>query len=351
MKLRFEQLAGNLRQGLAKAYLVCGDEPWQQLRAADMVRKQAQAAGYSDRRVLEAGKSFDWNALAFESSALSLFSEMILLDLRLPGGKPGAEGSRALAAWAKDPPEGTVLLVTAGRLDRKAMNGAWVRALDAAGVVLQVWPLTGRTLSDWVTARFRESGLEATREAVQYLVARVEGNLLAADQEIEKLALLRPPGRLDTDSLMAAVSDSARYDVFDLSDALLAGDVPRSVAVLDALRGEGTPEVLVLWSIANAVRVMVAAAYAAQQGQAPPPGWPRFPRERVALYRQALRRVSRPRWEELLRRCARTDARIKSDAGADKWQELLQLAIAVTGRGPKMLPRPTRAMADWLLEA
>ncbi|MEA3413600.1 MAG: DNA polymerase III subunit delta [Pseudomonadota bacterium] len=344
MKLRFEQLAGSLGKGLAKSYLVCGDEPWQLLRAADLIRERAREAGYSDRRVLEAGKSFDWGALAAESSNMSLFSEMILLDLRLPGGKPGSDGGRALAAWANHPPEGSALLMTTGRLDRRAMNSAWVRALDTAGIVLQVWPLTGRALFDWVTARFRDRGLDATRDAVQLLVARVEGNLLAADQEIEKLGLLRPPGRLDAESLMAAVADSARYDVFDLSDALLAADVPRSVRILDILHAEGTPEVLVLWSIANAVRLMAAAAHSAQQGEAPPPGWPRFPRERVALYRNALRRFPRHHWEELLRRCARADATIKTDAGADKWQELLQLALSVTGRGPDLAPLRRRGV-------
>ncbi|SFM58582.1 DNA polymerase III, delta subunit [Ectothiorhodospira mobilis] len=339
MQIKPEQLEAHLEKGLAPVYLLSGDEPLQMMEAADAVRAAARARGHTERLVFSADAGFDWGRLREAAQSLSLFASRRILELRLPTGKPGAEGGRALEAYAAQPPEDTVLLVQCPRLEAKDRKTAWCRALEGAGVMLQVWPLDRSATEAWMARRLRQRGLNPTPEALRLLSDRVEGNLLAAAQEMEKLLLLTGPGELDAPAVLAAVSDSARFGVFDLVDAALAADAPRAVRILQGLRGEGTEPAVVLWALAREIRGLHRMA---ERGQAGEPmgqllGAVRPPR-RQPLVRAALGRLPEPALARLLAGCARADRIIKGLETGSPWDELLDWTLALAGA-----PVPSRA--------
>jgi len=336
VRLRPEQLERHLRQGeLAPVYLIHGDEPLLAARAADAVRARARALGYDERRLFHAEPGFDWGALAEAAGALSLFGGRRLLDLRLPTGKPGEAGGRAIAAYAGAPPPDTLLLITAPRLDRGAQRAAWHRAVEAAGVVVQVWPLERARLPGWIREEGRRLGLALEPEAARLLAERAEGNLLAAAQELEKIRLLHGPGPVDAEAVLAAVADSARYDAQDLADAALAGEAARVVRIAAALQAEGEPPALVLWVLAREVRTL--AAMAPELGRRSPEAvaaahgvWER----RRPLVVAALRRLPPARLRAALAQAARADRVVKGAEPGDPWGELVELALLLArGRG------------------
>lgn len=335
MQLKPEQLDAHLRKQLAPVYFISGDEPLRVMEAADAVRAAARARGYDEREVLSVEAGFDWGSLHSAAGSLSLFCERRLVDLRLPGGKPGDAGSKALRAWAERPPEDTLLLVTAGKLDPGARKGKWVQALDGAGVVVFVWPLDAQQYPSWVKARMQQRGLEPTAGAVALLAGRVEGNLLACMQEIDKLYLLRGAGPVDAEDIAAAVADSARFDIFGMVDAALAGEGARSVRMLQGLRGEGTPPAVVLWALAREVRQLAAMARQVGAGQAVPKVLAQYRvwQNRKSVVGKALQRLAGQGGEggRLLRRCALVDRVIKGQAAGNAWDELLQLLLLLAG--------------------
>jgi DNA polymerase-3 subunit delta len=225
---------------LPPVILIAGDEPLVVQECADAVREKAKAEGYGEREVLDAEGNFDWNRLTQGLASLSLFAQRRLFDLRLPSGKPGKDGSEAIREYCANPPPDTVLLITAQDWSRQHA-GKWSEAITAAGHMVPVWPLKAHELPDWLATRLRRKGLSATPEALARLVERVEGNLLAAAQEIDKLALLldQGAGPIDLETLERLVAEASRYDVFKLVDAALAGEAARVPRILAALRGEG----------------------------------------------------------------------------------------------------------------
>jgi DNA polymerase-3 subunit delta len=321
MRLRYAQFVSAVRRGLAAAYLVSGDEPMQLQLAAQTVREQARASGVAERRVLETGPRFDWSALSVAGATGSLFAERILVELRLGTTRPGAAGSRAIVRWLEGPGRDHVLLVTSARLDRGALNAAWVRAIEARGAVLQVWPLRGRELHRWLEERFRLRGLQPEPDALDLLGARTEGNLLAAEQEIEKLSLLLGSGVVTGEMLLRAVTDSARYDPFDLAEAVLAGDAAHAVAVLDHLRGEGTAPALILWALADTVRSLAHLSAGDEAVLR------RIPAARSTLLRRRAAAGRPETWRRLLHRCAQAEIPIKRAPDPEKWAELLTLTL------------------------
>jgi len=340
MQLKAEALAGHLKARsadgrLAPIYVVAGDEPLLALEAADAVRAAARGAGYGEREVLHADARFDWSRLEQARTGLSLFAEKRIVDLRLPGGKPGKSGGEALRDFAQDPPPDLLLLVALPRLDREARSSRWVQALGQAGVWVDVERIERAALPDWIAARLARHGLRAPREALEFIADRVEGNLLAAHQEIAKLALLFPANApLTAEQVTDAVLNVARYDVFSLGPALLAGDGARALRLLEGLRAEGEPLPLVLWVVAEELRTLLRAQDAVAAGK--PLGtvarelriW--GPRER--LLPQALRRVSAATAASLLARCADVDRLAKGlaapRADSDPWLELNDIALA-----------------------
>lgn len=341
MKLRIDQLAsqlaGRTKPGeggvLAPIYIVSGDEPLQAAEAADSVRAAARAQGYTEREVLHVEPGFDWSSLLASTGSLSLFAERRLVDLRLPTGKPGDAGAKALVAYAAAPPEDVLLLITCPKLDASQQRSKWFTALERAGVVVQVWPIEPARLPAWIRQRMQAKGLEPEASAVDMLADQMEGNLLAADQEIEKLVLLNGPGPVSADAVAAMVADSARFDVFGLVDSALGGDAGRTARILYGLRAEGVEPILVLWALAREVRGLAAMSFESAGGVSPDAVMGRHHvwDKRKPLVRQALRRHSALRWQALLGRCAQVDRVVKGAATGNAWDELLQLAEAMAG--------------------
>ncbi len=333
MRLRPEQLAGQLRQRLSPVYLLSGDEPLQLQEAADAVRAAARAQGFSERQVLHVESGFDWSTLAAEADALSLFAERKIIDLRIPSAKPGDKGSKALVDYTARPPEDNLLLITTGKLEREQQNSKWFKAIDSCGVVVQVWPLDLNALQGWIQQRLAARGLTATPEAVALLAERVEGNLLAAAQEVEKLAMLHGSGQLDVEAIRGAVADSSRYDVFELADAALGGDAARCARILDGLHGEGEEPVLILWALVREIRALAQLGAAQAEGASLDAlfSQQRIWDKRKPLFRAALGRHPPRRWQQLLCRAARADRVCKGMEPGNPWDELLQLALLMAG--------------------
>lgn len=336
MRLRIDQLDNHLKQGLAPIYLLTGDEPLQLGEAADAIRKQARAEGYSGRDILDAGKNFDWNELGAEANSLSLFAERRILDLRLASAAIGKGGSQALVDYAERPPTDTLLLITCPKLDRSQQNSKWVKTLDQTGVMLQIWPIDGPRLQPWIERRLRQHGLIPEPEVVPMLAERVEGNLLAAAQEIDKLLLLNGPGVISPAQLTEAVADSARFDVFGLVDNALLGQPARVVRMLNGLRAEGVPPAVVLWALAREIRQLASMAFDMEKGSSADQviASHRVWNQRKTIVRQGLTRLRRRRWQQLLATCARTDRTIKGQEKGDPWELLRTITLAMAGVRP-----------------
>ncbi len=333
MRLRPEQLEGHLKKGLAPVYLVSGDEPLLVAEACDAVRAAARAAGYDEREVFHAETGFDWNRLRESANSLSLFASRRLIEVRLEGAKPKPPGPDALKEYAARPAADTILLVVTGKLDGTTQKSAWVTALEQAGAWVAIWPVEPAALPQWVAGRMRAAGLQPDAEAARLVAERVEGNLLAAVQEVEKLRLLHGAGPVDGPTVAAAVADSARFDVFTLADAALGGDPVRTARVAAGLRAEGVDPVLVLWALARETRTLAAVAGAREAGTAADQAFraQRVWDRRKPLYQRALRRGPARHWQALLQECQRLDRVVKGQAAGNPWDELLQFALTLAG--------------------
>jgi DNA polymerase-3 subunit delta len=336
MRVYPDKLQQHLSGALAAVYLVSGDEPLQLGESADAIRSAARSAGHATREVMDAGSNFDWQRLAAEAAAFSLFAEKKIIDLRLPGGKPGSEGSKALVAYCENPPSDTLLLLTLPKIDRQQQSSKWFRAIEAHGVVVQVWPIEPRHLPGWIRQRLLAVGIQPSDEAVGMLADRVEGNLLAARQEMEKLLLLHGTGPLGADQLSAAVADSARYDVFELVDSALRGESGRCIHILDGLRGEGLAPAVVLWAVHREARSMAQISAAVARGLSPDEaiGKAKVFRKRSALVREGLDHLRTAQWLKLLDHCHQADGAIKGRSTRDPWLLLEDVVLAMSGRPP-----------------
>ncbi len=340
MKLRSGQLAQHLERDLAPIYLVSGDEPFQADMATRQIREAAVAQGYSEREQFHVDGNFDWDQLQASASNLSLFAEKKLMDLRLPSGKsPGVDGGKALAAWAGAGNNETLLLISMGKLDKKQQQSKWFKSLDKTGVVIQIWPVEAAQMPDWISARMQTRGMQPDQAAVQMLAERLEGNLLAADQELEKLRLLCGEGKVDVEQVSAAVSDSARFDVFALVDAALLGDTPRLMRIFNGLREEGLEPVLVLWALTREIRSVTGMAWQLAQGNRMEQVLAQYRvwDKRKAPVSAGLRRHSLRRWQGLLYQAAAVERVIKGRAAGAPWDELVQLGLKIAG--VNLLPR------------
>lgn len=333
MRLNLRQLPAKLRAGLAPIYLLSGDEPLLVDEALDAIRGTARKEGFAGREHYVVERGFDWDVLQRSLDNLSLFAESQLLELRLPTGKPGDTGAKRLAALAGNPPPDKVVVVITPALTGNAAKAKWVQSLADAGIWVPIRAPDVSELPGWLAGRLQAAGLEYDRDAVELLAARVEGNLLAAKQEIDKLALLASGARVDLDTMRAAVADGARYDVFQFADAALAGDSPRAVHILRHLEQEGVAATLVLWSLVREITTLRAVAHRAGNGE--PLGralsgagvW----RSREALVGGAARRVGITGIRRLLRQAAVTDRVVKGVRPGRPWNALLELTLALSG--------------------
>lgn len=332
MQLRPNQLDAHLANGLAPLYALHGDEPLLVIEAADAIRRAAREHGHLEREVLVAGPGFRWDTLMLAAGNLSLFGGDKLVDLRIPTGKPGRDGGDALQRYCAQLAPGVVTLVTLPELDWAARKTAWFGALQAAGVAIELNAPELAQLPAWIGQRLQRQQQHAERDALEFIAAHVEGNLLAAHQEIQKLGLLYPPGALTREQVQEAVLNVARYDVDKLRAALLAGDAGRCARLLDGLRAEGTAAPLVLWALAAEIRALHALRAGMDEGR-PSPAILRaervFDDRRAAALQRAAQGLRSGRLRAALLHAARIDRMIKGLARGDVWDEFLQLALRV----------------------
>ena len=339
MQLRADQLEAHLQRGLRPLYLVHGDEPLLAQEACDAIRAAARAAGFDERKVFTvSGAHFDWSGLIGASQEMSLFAQRQLIEIRIPSGKPGKEGSEALQRYVEHLSEDVLTLVQCPRLDGQQQKSAWFSALDAAGAALRVEAVQRNALPAWIAQRLSRQGQhvasgEAGQRTLAFFADCVEGNLLAAHQEIQKLALLYPAGELSFEQVEAAVLNVARYDVFKLGEAVLAGRVSRALRMLDGLRAEGEAPVLVHWTLAEDIRALKRVHDAMAEGK-PLPLALRDARVwgvREKLFERALPLLTPLTLDALLRAASICDGLVKGlkhpDWPADAWDGLRTLVL------------------------
>jgi len=331
MPLNPEQLARSLERGLKPIYLVSGDEPLLVDECAALVRARAAREGFGERQVFTVESGFDWDALRFSSQSLSLFAERRLIELRMPGGKPGEGGARLLTQLASEPAGDTLLLVITGKLDKASRDAAWVGAIEAVGVQVTVWPIDAQRFPAWIRQRLAAHGLEPEPGVVEQLAWHLEGNLLAAAQEVGKLAMWLGRGKVALAEIEQSLADSARFTVFQLVDAALSGDLVGTRRMLAGLRAEGSEPILVQWALARELRGVTQLARDVSQGKAETAVLSRVWQNRRAVMGKALRRFPYPGWLGLLKRAARLDRIIKGQAPGDRWLELERLLLATGG--------------------
>lgn len=327
--LRAEQLEAQLSKSLASVYVIHGDEPLLALESADAIRAAARKNGCEEREVFTAERGFDWSELAQAGASQSLFGGRKIIELRIPAGKPGTQGAAAIQAYCERLGKENVTLVTVPRLRKDEQNSRWFLALAGAGIVVDVYPVERARLPDWIGARLARQGQRASAETLAFLADRVEGNLLAAHQEVQKLGLLLPKGELSAEQVNEAVANVARYDAYDCAAALLAGDAARYVRVLDGLRGEGESPVFILWALAEELRALLRV----QQGLEAGRQIEQLLREnriwgvRQAPVRAAAKHYPRAALERALAHAARIDRATKGVGPGAPWDEFISLGL------------------------
>ncbi|MGH8134925.1 MAG: DNA polymerase III subunit delta [Steroidobacteraceae bacterium] len=327
MRVSTDQVSHTLEKKLALAWLVAGDEPLLVGEAADAIRARAHAEGYGGRELHFVERGFDWSELLASSKSLSLFSERRIIEIRMPSPRPGKDGGAVLAQLVADPAPDSLLLVTTGRPERDTWSTAWFKAFEKNGVVVQSSPVEIGQLPQWIIARAGRHGLVIEPDGAQLLAERVEGNLLAAHQEIEKLALLHAGGTVGVEDVLAAVANSARYDVYQLGEAALDGDAARSLLILAGLQAEGAEPALVLWALCRELRALADA----RRNPGAAPGYGRQAERRAALIARASKRTAGAPLAPHFIDAGRIDRQIKGLGRGDPWTGLTGLVAAIAG--------------------
>lgn len=335
MNLRPDQLASQLEKPLAPLWVLFGNEPLLVLEAGDAIRASARRQGFSERETLVVGQGFRWESLTMAAGNMSLFGGEKLVDLRIPTGKPGREGGDALQRYLAHLPAGVLTLITLPELDWQTRKTAWFKALGEHGIIIELNAPERERLPAWIAHRLAAQQQSADPEALSFIADHVEGNLLAAHQEIRKLGLLHPEGKLSLEQIQDAVLNVARYDIDKLRQAVLEGDPARCARLLEGLKGEGAAPPLILWALANETRSLASLRAGRDAGQ---PLAALFKSERIfdnkrqqALGR-ALERLSQSGLRAALMHAARIDRMIKGLVAGDVWDEFLQLALRLARR-------------------
>ncbi len=332
MRLSSDDLNAHLKQKkLARLYTIHGAETLLALEAADLIRSTARAAGYTERETYTMETGFDSSTLLNGSRNQSLFAERKIVELRIPTGKPGVEGAKTIERYCGSLGDDVLSLVTLPKLDRTTLTSAWFTVLENAGVVISADEVTRAQLPNWLQGRLAQQEQRADRDALQFLVDRVEGNLVAAQQEIRKLGLLFPAGTLTFDMVKDAVLDVARYDIFGLSEAMLSGNTARFVRTLEGLREEGEAPPLLLWSLTEEIRALLKVKIGQSQGKV----MAQLLRDarvwgpRQGMIERGVKRLTQPTLEAALSHAAECDRIIKGVRRGDLWDELLSLGMRI----------------------
>lgn len=325
MRLKPEQLEGVLKKNLSAIYFLTGDEPLQMGEAADAIRLAAKTVGYTTREICSVGSGFEWYELAETAHAMSIFADKKIVDLRMPTAKPGNEGAKALCRYCQRLSEETLLLITAPKLDKASQQTKWFQAIEQAGVVVQIWPLEGADLIQWLQQRAQKRGLTIAPDAIKALASRVEGNLLAAAQEIEKLYILHGSTVISKQVVEEAVADSSRFDVFKLTDCILAGRFNRVTKILTGLKAEGTAAPIIVWALAREARLLINIKIALNQGENKEVAFKknRLWDKRKQLVNAALSRMNMTDFQQVLLLSSKADRQIKGQETGNFWETLL----------------------------
>jgi len=331
VKISANQLAQHLGKSLFSCYLISGDEPLLVQEALDAIRKRARNDGFESRESHVATAGFDWDELIAAAGNMSLFAEKRIIELQLPTGKPGRQGSATIVDMIAQTGSDLLFLVRTPKLDRSTSASKWAKALEAAGAHVQIWPINPRELAPWIQGRMRAAGLQPDRDAVRLSADRVEGNLLAAQQEIEKLRLICGEGPVSAIDADAAVADSSRFDVYKLVDAAVAGDAKRAIRILGGVRTEGTEAVIVMWALTRELRVLAALADSVQKGTDLSSALQkaRVWQNRQSIVRSCISRHSAHDFFALLKLARRADAAAKGQSAEDAWQLATEIVLGM----------------------
>lgn len=333
MKLSGDNLAASLARQLQTIYLVSGDEPLLVNEAADAIRARARGQGFTERELHVVERGFDWQSLLADSRTMSLFAQRKIIEIRMANAAPGEQGADAIVDLAEQPSPDNLVLIIAGKLDGRTQSSRWVSAVEKRGVLVQVWPIDLPRLPAWIRERLGRHKLQADAAAAALLAERVEGNLLAAHQEIEKLALLLPPGPITAETVVDAVADSARFDVLQLGEAAMRGQTARALRILEGLRGEAVEPTLVLWALNKDLQWIARARSLMRRGQSAESAmntlyvW----RPRQSAMAQALGRMNPHTLRNLILDAERVDRAIKGVVKANPWLELERLVARLAG--------------------
>lgn len=334
MRLRPEQLKTHLeRSGKMPVYFVSGDEPLQKLESIDLIRNHYQKQGYDERIIFEVNKSFDWNQINEASSNLSLFSNNKIIELRMVAPKPGRQGGIFLQQYVENENNDTVLIISSDKIDKGTQNNKWVKAIDKAGLMIQVWPIGPAQLPGWIQARMQNRQKKITHDAARLIAERVEGNLLAAQQEIEKLLLLIEKDRIDIEDIMGAVADSSRYNVFDMLESAFVGNIDRTLLMLNGLKNEGTEPLLLFGALMWEYRRLCSIAYEYEAGTQLENIFRsyRIWDQKKRPITSVLKRHTSKSLDRLLNYCAVIDKTLKSGQEDRAWDQFSTLLLAIAG--------------------
>lgn len=326
-----EQLATQLQKQLPPMVWISGDETLLVQEACDTVRQIARDQGFSEREVHDAGNHFDWNILLESATSLSLFADRKIIDLRLHSPKLDNDARKILQAYVDDPGEDNLLLITSGRIEKAALNTKWFKAIEAKGLVVQIWPVNAQQLPGWIAQRMKKAGLSADADSINIISQRVEGNLLAAAQEIDKLALLAGDRQLTPAIVARAVADSSRFNVFALADACLAGQTGKALNILNHLKAEGDDPLKLLFFLTREIRSLLRMLGKVRQGQningvmQSERVW----QNRMSLVGHALRSHDIDGLERLLLKARRVDQSVKGLLDASPWDEITAIVLGL----------------------
>jgi DNA polymerase III subunit delta len=333
VKISGDNLAAHLTRQLQTIYLVSGDEPLLVNEAADAVRAAARKQGFVERELHVVERGFDWQGLIAGTRSMSLFADRKIVEIRMANAAPGEQGADAIVELAGQPSPDTLVLIITGKLDGRTQSSRWVSAVEKSGVLVQIWPIDLPRLPAWIRERLGRHKLQADAAAASLLAERVEGNLLAAHQEIEKLALLLPQGAITAEAIVDAVADSARFDVLQLGEAAMRGQTARALRILDGLRGEDVEPTLILWAVNKDLQWIARARSLMRKGQSAESAmnalyvW----RPRQNAMGQALSRMNGHTLRNLLLDAERVDKTIKGVVKGDAWLELERLVARLAG--------------------
>lgn len=335
MKLRPNQIKEHFSKGnLLPIYILSGDEPLLMQEGADAIRKSCRDQGFTERELFNVEAGFDWSNVLEAGNSMSLFGDRKILEVRHDKPKVEDKGKKALQAYCENPNPDNVLLLILPKIDKKSQSTKWFQALEKAGAFIQVWPIDQNQLPKWIHQRMTNAGLEPSREAVHLLAERVEGNLLAAAQEVEKLVLLRGTGPLDVQDIEDSVADHARYNLYDLVDETLKGNESHAIKMLNQLNASGTEPSVLLWAFSKELRALAGMSQLIGNGMAPARVLQEYRvwDNRKAIIQSALQRLSNTTFKHCLLEAARIDRSIKGMSDGNPWVGFNNLILWLSGK-------------------